>query len=179
MKTFVTSDLHFSHKNIINFCPQTRGHFSDIDQMNEWMIAEWNRKVDAGDLVYLLGDIAFCNGYDASKYVNRLNGRKILVQGNHDVKTLKDIHFKNAFEEVHHYLEVNYTGSKFVMCHYPIFDHNGATRGSIMLHGHRHGNPTGIPGCIMDVGYDSTGYIVTELDHIITKMSKVAHMDHH
>ena len=179
MTTYVTSDLHFSHKNIATFCPQTRGHFESVDHMNESMIEMWNNKVESEDLVYILGDVAFCNGFNAAGYIRRLNGRKILIQGNHDVKTLKDVNFRNSFEEVHNYLEVNYEGAKFVMCHYPIFDHNGAGRGSIMLHGHRHGNPTNIPGRIMDVGYDATGEIVYSLDRIIKRMESVESMHHH
>ena len=65
------------------------------------------------------------------------------------------------------------------MCHYPIFDHKNAGRGSLHLHGHRHGNPTNIPGRIKDVGFDATGNIVTLLDSVITELSKIEPMHHH
>ena len=46
MKTWVTSDLHFGHKNIMSFCPVTRAHYNnDVDYMNEKMVMEWNEKV--------------------------------------------------------------------------------------------------------------------------------------
>ena len=88
MKTWITSDLHFGHKNIMKFCPQTRARFrDDVGYMNSAMVEEWNAKVEPEDLVYILGDVAFMSGSDAGKTMHRLNGRKILVEGNHDRKT--------------------------------------------------------------------------------------------
>ena len=179
MKTWVTSDLHFGHANIIKFCPANRGHYSDVSHMNEDMIMKWNAVVSTRDLTYILGDVAFCSASDAAKILNRLNGAKILVEGNHDRKSVKDHSFRSAFKEIHPYLEISYNGTKIVMFHYPIYDHNGAGRKSIMLHGHRHGNPTGIPGKVMDVGFDATGEIVTSMDSVLKKMEEIPHMYHH
>lgn len=179
MKKWVTSDLHFGHDRIRQFCPKTRSRFVDVVDMREKMIAEWNTIVQSDDIVYILGDVAFMSGFEASKVINRLNGSKILIVGNHDKKTLKDIHFQNSFKEIHNYHEFVHNGTLIVMFHYPIFDHNQAGRGSIMLHGHRHGNPTNLPGRIMDVGMDSTGEIVSSLDEIVKKMQSVPHMYHH
>ena len=180
MNTYITSDLHFGHKNILKFCPATRARFrDDVEYMNEAMIKEWNDIVQPSDLVYILGDIAFLPAQKATQIMQRLNGRKILVEGNHDRKLLQDESFRNCFEEVHKYLDITYNGHKCVMFHYPIFDHDQAGRGSIMLHGHRHGDPTGIPGRIMDVGLDATGMIVTSMDEIVKKMQTIPHMHHH
>jgi len=179
MKTWITSDLHFGHANIQRFCPKTRGHFHDVVHMNSEMIRIWNENVQPGDTVYILGDVAFVPASEAVKILNNLNGDKILVEGNHDRRSLKDPVFRSCFKEIHKYLEITYNGTFIVMCHYPIYDHNGASRGSIMLHGHRHGNPHNIPGRIMDVGFDATGVIVTELDSIISKLEKIPHMYHH
>jgi calcineurin-like phosphoesterase family protein len=160
----------------MKFCPSTRGHYNDVDQMREDMITKWNDIVQSEDIVYMLGDIAFLPSSEAVKIMNRLNGKKILIAGNHDRKLLKDPVFRRCFEEIHTYLEITYEKTPIVMFHYPIFDHNGAHRGSIMLHGHRHGNPHNIPGKIMDVGFDSTGNIVTDLEDIIKTMENVPHM---
>ena len=43
-KIFFTSDLHFSHKNIANLCPQFR-RFASIEEMDEHLVAMWNRTV--------------------------------------------------------------------------------------------------------------------------------------
>ena len=101
MKTFVTSDLHFDHKNIMTFCPRTRSRFSDVNHMNESMMEEWNDTASPEDLTFILGDIAFCNAEKAIAYLKRLNGDKILIKGNHDRKLLKDPGFRACFKEIH------------------------------------------------------------------------------
>jgi calcineurin-like phosphoesterase family protein len=180
MKTYVGSDFHWGHRNIMNFCPESRARYkNDLDYMNEKMVIEWNAIVQPDDLVYLLGDVAFLPAQKAVQYMQRCNGRKILIEGNHDRKLVKDPAFQKCFEEIHQYLEIQHNKTQVCMFHYPVFDHNGAGRGSIMLHGHRHGNPHNIPGRIMDVGMDATGSIVVELDAVIEKLSKVQHMYHH
>jgi calcineurin-like phosphoesterase family protein len=179
MKTYIGSDFHFGHNNIMKFCPETRGHFRDINHMHHEMIRMWNDTVMPEDTVYMLGDIAFMAASHAANILRSLNGRKILVKGNHDSKTVKDKSFAACFDEIHDYLEIRYDGHHVVMFHYPIFDHNGASRGSIMLHGHRHGNPHHIPGRIMDVGWDSTGKILISMDDVIEKMKDIPPMLHH
>lgn len=176
MKTYITSDLHFSHANIKKFCPKTRARYPDVIQMDQMMIQEWNEQVAPEDIVYILGDIAFCGAEQAVAIMQRLNGKKILIEGNHDIKLLKDNSFRGCFIEIHQYLRLAYNGQLIIMFHYPIFDHDQAARGSIMLHGHRHGNPHNIPGRIMDVGMDSTGKIVMDLDEIVQKMQTIQHM---
>ncbi|MCL1800525.1 MAG: metallophosphoesterase, partial [Promicromonosporaceae bacterium] len=82
MKIWFTSDSHFSHANIIGFCD--RPHSTAWD-MNKDLTARWNEKVQPEDTIYHLGDFAL--GTRKSALLNiltRLNGRKILVPGNHD-----------------------------------------------------------------------------------------------
>ena len=163
----------------MNFCPDTRSQYGDVDAMTQKMIYEWNGQVSADDVVYILGDVCFMKPHDAVDTVSQLAGKKILIKGNHDHKLLRDQRFADLFDSVHDYLEITVDNTRIVMCHYPIFDHNGAGRGSIMLHGHRHGNPHNIPGRILDVGYDATGKIVCLLDDIVNDMQTVQHMYHH
>jgi calcineurin-like phosphoesterase family protein len=179
MTIWVTSDLHLGHKNIIKFCPITRGRFTDEAHMTAEIVKEWNEKVQPGDLVYILGDVAFMNAAKAASVLDSMNGDKILIEGNHDQKAVENASFRSAFKEIHKYLEIKHNGHLICMFHYPIFDHNQAGRGSIMLHGHRHGNPHNLPGRIMDVGFDATGNLVTNLDDIVEKLTKVDPMHHH
>jgi calcineurin-like phosphoesterase family protein len=179
VKTWITSDLHFGHANIKKFCPETRGRFLDVEHMRETMIEEWNQLVSQDDTVYMLGDVAFLPAQDAVAIMHRLHGHKILIEGNHDRKLLNDPAFRACFESVHSYLRLTHNGQLVILFHYPIFDHDQAGRGSIMLHGHRHGNPHNIPGRIMDVGFDATGKVVSLLDNIVQKMQQVPHMNHH
>lgn len=167
MKTYITSDLHFSHKGIMAFCPTTRP-YTDIDHMNAEMIREWNLIVKPNDLTYILGDVAFCQAQQAAGFINQLNGDKILIQGNHDSKTVKDPTFNAAFKEIHNYLEVNYNGNKLVLFHYPINEWNQMHRGSIHFYGHLHQTPSGLEKYrARNVGFDCTGRIVWDMDDAI------------
>jgi len=149
--------------------------------MNAKMVVEWNTIIKPEDLVYVLGDVAFMSAADATKLLKQMNGRKILVEGNHDVKQLKDQKFRDCFEEIHKYLEINYAGRKIVMFHYPIhFEWNQAHRGSIHFHGHLHGNPSGLEEFrARDVGYDSTGQIAILMEDAIASVANNKLPEHH
>jgi len=179
MKTWITSDLHFSHKNIATFCPATRP-WTDVNTMNEDMIQMWNDKVSKDDLVYILGDVAFGQASEAIKIVKRLNGTKILIEGNHDRKNLKDVHFRNCFQEIHKYLELNHNGTLVVMCHFPFLEWNQMHRGAVNFFGHIHGKPTGMEKYrSRDMGFDATGKIVVLLDDAIADALKGEIKEHH
>ncbi len=164
----------------MKFCPATRGHYPDVDVMREDMIKNWNAVVASEDLVYLLGDIAFLPAAEAVQIMRRLNGRKILVEGNHDRKMLNDPVFRSCFEEIHKYLEITYNGTKIVMCHYPFSEWNGMHRGSVNFHGHLHGNTSGMEEYrSLDVGMDATGSIVVLIEDAITRALKGKIKGHH
>lgn len=158
--TFFTSDIHFGHKNIIRFCPFTRPYES-IEDMTERIIEHWNYTVSHNDTVYILGDVSFFNPTISADIMDCLNGTKILVKGNHDLKNLKNNLFYRCFNEVHDYLEVKIRDHYFMMFHYPIWEWNKMHHGAIHLHGHVHGKPMGIPGKILDVGWDAHGRILS------------------
>jgi calcineurin-like phosphoesterase family protein len=181
MKTWVTSDLHFGHKNIMSFCPQTRARFNnDVVYMNNAMAEEWNAKVQPEDTVYILGDVAFMSGSDACRMMNRLNGTKILIEGNHDRKTLMDATFRNAFKEIHKYLDITYNGTRIIMFHYPIAEWDQMHRGTLHFHGHLHGGVSGLEKYrVLDVGMDSTGEIVISMEHAIQLIKDNEIKSHH
>ena len=181
MKTWITSDLHWGHKNIMKYCPVTRARYrDDLDYMNEQMVLEWNEKVAPEDLTYILGDVAFMSGYDASKYIRRLNGRKILVEGNHDRKTLLDKHFRESFEEVHKYLTITYNKHYIIMSHFPFLEWDAMHRGSLHFFGHLHGGKTNQEHYrCKDVGMDATGEIVILLDDAVAAIENNEIKRHH
>lgn len=80
-KTFYTSDLHFGHANIIKYCNRP---FSSVGEMDEAMIAQWNSVVSTEDTVFVLGDYAMGDRKRGLSYLLRMNGTKILINGNHD-----------------------------------------------------------------------------------------------
>ena len=80
---YYIADLHFCHENL-NTRMDCRG-FESGEAMNEYMIAQWNSRVRKRDEVVILGD--FCiskKGEAANAILERLNGRKYLIIGNHD-----------------------------------------------------------------------------------------------
>lgn len=169
MNTWVTSDLHFGHKNIMTFCRDARARFrNDLDYMNNQMAKEWNDLIEPDDTVYILGDVAFMSGSDAGRMMLRLNGTKILIEGNHDRKTLQDATFRSAFEEVHKYLDIIYDGTKVIMFHYPIAEWDQMHRGAVHLHGHLHGGISGMEQFrCRDMGMDATGRIAVSMEDAI------------
>jgi calcineurin-like phosphoesterase family protein len=79
---FFTADTHFNHSNIIHLCGRP---FSNIEQMNETLIRNWNSCINNNDEIYILGDFLFKgSGIEAENTINRLNGKKYLIKGNHD-----------------------------------------------------------------------------------------------
>jgi calcineurin-like phosphoesterase family protein len=181
MKTYITSDLHFGHKNIMKFCPVTRARFrDDVDYMNEQMVREWNGLIEPEDSVYILGDVAFLPAQKAVEYMHRLNGRKILVQGNHDRKLLQDAGFRSCFEEIFPYLDINYAGTKVVMFHYPIAEWDQMHRGAVHFHGHLHGGKSGLEEYrARDMGMDATGVIAITIEDAIKSAMKGGIKGHH
>lgn len=180
MKTFITSDLHFGHKNIMNFCPVTRGRFRDVEHMREQMIKEWNADVSADDTVFILGDVAFLPAKEAVDIMRRLNGTKILIEGNHDVKLLKDTEFRACFAEVHKYLRHVHNGQLVCMFHFPIWEWDQMHRGSVHFYGHVHGAKTGMEKYrARDVAFDATGRVVSNFDDMIRDALKGEIRAHH
>lgn len=80
-KIFVCADLHFGHKNIIKY---ENRPFENVSHMNEQLIKNWNKVVKPKDTVYVLGDVSFAGNRETKELLSRLNGRKILIMGNHD-----------------------------------------------------------------------------------------------
>ena len=81
MKVFIISDTHFNHANIIKYCNRP---FKDTKEMYEAMIKNWNETVSNNDIVIHLGDFGLSNKEYIASIIKRLNGKKILIMGNHD-----------------------------------------------------------------------------------------------
>jgi calcineurin-like phosphoesterase family protein len=69
--------------------------------MNKELIKRWNNTVKKTDRVFHLGD--FCLGLKENIELARLlNGKKILIKGNHD-RTNNQIYLDNGFAEVYNF----------------------------------------------------------------------------
>ena len=81
MSTFYTSDHHFGHKGILRL---VRGEFSDVQEMDDALIEHWNSTVRPTDTVFHLGDFSLCGVRRTMEVSHQLNGKIILLAGNHD-----------------------------------------------------------------------------------------------
>lgn len=159
MSLFFVSDTHFNHYSSIKYS-EFRHRFSTVDEMNDGIIKAWNAKVSPSDIVFHLGDVGWTKPAETVKLLNRLNGLKFLIIGNHDEKLVKYL-TKNpeerCFEGIYPYREIKLEGTLTVLMHYPIYSWNRSHYGSIHLHGHCHGQKgENYPsGNILDVGIDT------------------------
>lgn len=98
MTIFFTSDTHFGHERILTLANRP---FADVEEMNAEIIRRWNNTVNPEDTVYHLGDVALGKIAESLPLVGQLNGRKILVVGNHDrlFSTNKQSHIDRFWPE--------------------------------------------------------------------------------
>ena len=106
-----TSDLHLYHDNIIKLCNRP---FKNVDEMHETIKNNWNKKVKPDDTVIVGGDVGYPKSSKDFKliteFIKELNGKKILVSGNHDNKLVTNKAFRNCFEFITKYLEIEDNG---------------------------------------------------------------------
>ena len=144
MKLYI-SDLHFFHENLLKGLDKRP--FSNINEMNNYLIEKWNEKVNGGDQVIILGDLFWSNKVDElNKILNKLKGQIALIEGNHDHNWLKKEGVNlNRFQWIKQYAEMEDKKRHVIACHYPIFCYNhqylvneeGNPR-TYMLYGHVH-----------------------------------------
>ncbi len=179
MKNFYIADTHFGHYNIIRLCQRP---FQTVDEMDQTMIKNWNQAVSDEDTVYILGDVSFSKGSKSpDEYLSKLNGKKIIIMGNHDYDILKNkqkylkqkiAKWISDYSEIRD--ELNGENKRIILSHYPILEWNGFFRGSIHLYGHIHNNTENQTLKIMqnidnayNVGADILDFTPRTLDEVI------------
>lgn len=135
MQYFI-ADTHFKHQNILKLSNRP---FDTIEEHDETLIKNWNDTVKPDDEIYILGDFTMSRkGKDANALLSRLNGKKYLINGNHE-HYLNDPEFDMSnYEWVKDYFELRYNKIQFVLFHYPILEWNGFFQKSLHLYGHVH-----------------------------------------
>jgi calcineurin-like phosphoesterase family protein len=140
------SDPHFYHKNIIKFCNRD---YETVSAMNDDLIYRYNDFVDSEDTVVFLGDIAFCSVEWEKHIIEGLNGKKILVRGNHDgsMARCEKLGFDLVVDElVFTHDSIRYRCSHFPYTHDKKWEHPDKFKslrpvrkdGEILLCGHVH-----------------------------------------
>ena len=159
METFFTSDTHFGHKSVIDFCK--RPYFY-VEEMDEALVENWNSVVGPEDRVYHLGDFAWT--MKAAKRIRpRLNGNIRLIIGNHDdVPKLSATGMFTRMNLWRQFPEWNFTAT-----HIPLAVTETRT-GSFNVHGHKHNDPSFIPEPHqINVCVENTAYKPIHVDEIL------------
>lgn len=160
MSTYYVADAHFGHKNVIGLSNRP---FNTVEEMNEALVENWNKRVKGNDRVYILGDLFYrFDGY--REILKRLKGKKYLILGNHDASWVeeymvtkeeektqksdtlphKSYRFKDmkedlgtCFEDVSQILQITDGDVGCLLCHYPLLTYKHEKR-LFMIHGHLH-----------------------------------------
>ena len=127
---YYIGDLHLFNRNQTDEGRNyDRRPFATVEEMNQYILERWNAKINNGDTVYILGDMAMRGKNSALlALVAQLKGKKILFRGNHD--DLSDYRYQRLFEEITDYREIadSFDGKTYKLClmHYPILMWNGS-----------------------------------------------------
>ena len=184
METYIIADTHFDHPDILFHAnrpwlkdgDRVNGRWVDKDiaakrteEMNNDMVERWNRVVTKRDRVIIIGDFAFKRH---GRWVNVLNGKKIMISGNHD--DMADL-FKKQFTEYHEFGVDKIVNRQLItFCHYPMYTWDRKSEGAWCLFGHVHGRmPQGLPGpknisggLMLDMGADVWDYTPVHFDRV-------------
>lgn len=168
---YFTSDLHFGHKNILRLC---RRPFSSIEEMDQILIDNWNKKVHRDDTVYIMGDLMFRSEKTAEYYLDQLKGKKHLFIGNHDGRWMKTVDLSHYFESISMMGTFSDGQHKIIGCHYPMMTWPGAGKNGYMVFGHIHAN-TDAPywsmiassPLLLNAGVDINGFSPVSFDEMV------------
>jgi calcineurin-like phosphoesterase family protein len=202
VNVWITSDTHYSHKNICRGVTawrtkegeipvsQTRD-FATIEKMNSTIVNNINEVVGQDDMLVHLGDWSFGGFEQVREFWDRIICKNIhLVLGNHDhhIENNRD-GSQGLFKSVSHYNTLEIGQFKFRLMHYPISSWDGLGKGVMHLHGHCHlpNNLKLSKGQRMDVGMDGHTEFrpynvyreVVSLLRNRPKVSEIGDYDHH
>lgn len=131
---FFASDHHYNHANILTFKRDDGTplrDFKSVQHMNEHMISCHNSVVGPKDKVYFLGDVSLGHTAASLDFLERMNGEKVLIKGNHDLCTANQYlkHFKD--------IRGSHQFDGMILTHIPIHPES-MSRWNLNVHGHLH-----------------------------------------
>lgn len=119
--TFVTSDWHLFDDSMAKL----RGFVNNEEMLNKY-VKNFNKITNKSSLTFFIGDMTRCLKIDfhsLKKVISDLNGRKILIAGNHDEGPILN-YVDCGFESVHSSLildayKTEFSTTEIVLCHDP------------------------------------------------------------
>lgn len=131
---FLVSDTHFGHSKILTFMRSDNitplRHFSTVEEMDDIMVENWNSVVKPNDTIYHLGDVVMNRRHLIT--LQRLNGSKRLILGNHDIFEHSD--YTPYFKRLHG----SYKLDTLILSHIPLHVDSVPHWAVANVHGHIH-----------------------------------------
>lgn len=153
MNTYIISDTHFRHTNIIKYCNRP---FKTTDEMDVTLINNINSVVEKDDRLIHLGDVSFGREANVNAVLFLLNQIKCqnveLILGNHDRIIRESKVLQKRFTKIYEYLLEEFCGVKCLLIHRPYdekYPHcgNGIIKREqarnpnlVVIYGHVHNN---------------------------------------
>lgn len=185
-QVFLTSDWHLGHRNIIGYCHRP---FDTVERMNWTIVENHNAVVRPQDTVFVLGDLALGKIEESLSFVEMMNGRIVMLSGNHDrifsgrkrVKATDralytDVGIEIADEQRPLVIDNTHFG---LMCHFPyhgdshdadrFVEQRPVDRGGWVFHGHVH-NAWRVRGRQINVGVDVNDFTPVHVSKIVEIM---------
>jgi calcineurin-like phosphoesterase family protein len=181
-----SSDLHIAHTNVIHL---SKRPFKNVEEMEQTIIANFNKLVKPDDVLYLLGDVSLGKKDSWIRFLDSLVCKNvILVVGNHDkwASIPKDM-VLGVFEVV----RIRMHRKTFLLSHYPyrcsiwrvlrkrlhpstLSKKRPKDTGLWLLHGHDH-RATQLVDYhprMFSVGVDANNFKPISIDEIISIIQK-------
>jgi calcineurin-like phosphoesterase family protein len=174
---YCVADLHLEHEKMHKFTfedgtitrpnPITKLPFASMEEHDEFIIEQWNKTISYQDTVYVLGDV--CINSRGIRKLGLLNGRKILVPGNHDIFHYKE--YGKYFADIRGCIIRN----KVIFSHFHIPEISMA-RYALNVHGHLHSFKVDHPK-YLNVGLEHTNnFCPISLDEIYAYRDSIKNM---
>lgn len=152
---FFTSDTLFGSEVAMDKLDRP---FSNIHDMDETLIKNWNSVIKHKDIVYHAGNFSTHDKKDIETILKRLNGRINLIVGEYDNNS-NILAFRHKLASVNYRLDFKINQWQITLAHYPQRFWYNMRYGSWHLHGYTCGTVPPIPLTMsFDVGTDISGY---------------------
>lgn len=180
--TWFVSDTHFTHARINELAERP---FATVDEMNAAIVENWNRVVKPSDQVWHLGDVGMGQLARFRPLLQRLNGRKHLIAGNHDEvwPGHREAHqhqrtWLQVFDSIQPFARKKICGQRVMLSHFPYWgggDHTEVERypdyrlpdtGAWLLHGHTH-STVRVHRRMINVGVEANNYTPVSINEIV------------
>lgn len=165
---FITSDTHFGHSGVCRFLRKDGTKlrpWDNPDEMDEELVKRWNSVVHPLDKVYHLGDVAMKQQH--MKIMDRCNGSKRLIRGNHDI--FKTKLYMRYFKEIYGVRVLE----DMILSHIPLHPESITQRYKTNVHGHLHANSLDSPIHVC-VSVEQTDYTPISIEDLRIRIARHA-----